>query len=91
MQIPRIARLHADVHAEGIRLGIDLVGLGGVLEPLEHVAGANAPAVVLDRDVGGGVVVGLQEVAAVEVGGEVGGDELGVLTARLGGCESAGC
>ena len=83
MQIPRIARLHADVGAEAVGLRIDLVRLGRVLELLEDVAGAHAPAVVLDDDVGGRVVVGLEAVFGFDVGGEVGGGEVGVLTAGL--------
>lgn len=83
MQISRIPRLHTDVGAETIGLRIDLVGLGGVLEFLEDVAGTDAPAVVLDDDVGGRVVVGLEAVFGFDVGGEIRGGEVGVLTAGL--------
>ena len=84
MQIPLVPRLHAHVDAERIRLRIDLVRLGGIHELFEDVAGADAPAFGFDGDVGGGVVVGLEEVVGGKVGGEVGGDELGVLSAGLG-------
>lgn len=83
MQIPRIARLHADVGAEAVGLRIDLVRLGRVLQLLQDVAGAHAPAVVLDDDVGGRVVVRLQAVFGLDVGGEIGGGEVGVLAAGL--------
>ena len=83
VQIPRIPRLHADVGAEAVGLRIDLVRLGRVLQLLQDVARTHAPAVVLDDDVGGWVVVGLQAVFGFDVGGEVGGGEVGVLTAGL--------
>ena len=68
MQVSWITRLHGDVHAEGVRLGVHFIGFGRALELLQHVAWANAPAVVLDCDVSGWVVVGLEEVFAVDVG-----------------------
>lgn len=85
MQIPRIARLHPHEQPETVQLRVDLVRLGGFFQLLEHVARTDAPAFVLDGDVGGRVVVGLEEEFGVEVGGEVGGDELGVLAAGLRG------
>lgn len=83
MQVSRIPGLHADVGAEAVGLRIDLVRLGRVLELLEDVAGPDAPAVVLDDDVGGRVVVRLQAVFGFDVGGEVRGGEVGVLAAGL--------
>lgn len=87
MQIPPVARLHTDVDAITVQLGVDLVGLCGIHQFLQHVARADAPALGFDRDVGGWVVVRLEEVVGGEVGGEVGGDELGVLSAGLCGGE----
>lgn len=83
MQIPPIPRLHTDINAITIQLGIDLVRLCGIHEFFQDVARADAPALGFDGDVGGGVVVRLEEVVGGEVGAEVGGDELGVLTAGL--------
>lgn len=76
------------VHPKRVRLRIDLVRLRRVVQLLEDLAGADAPAFVLDGDEGGGVVVGLEEVGAVHVGGEVGRDELGILATGLGGVVS---
>lgn len=86
MQVPRVTRLHGDVHPERVRLGVDFIGFSRVLKLLEDFARANAPAVVLDCDVSGWVVVGLEEVFAVDVSGKVGSDELRVLATRLEGC-----
>lgn len=84
MQVSRIARLHMDVESEAVRFRIHLICLGGVFQFVQHFARTDAPAFVSDADVGGWVVVGLEEVGGFEVGGEVGCDELLVLTAGLG-------
>ncbi len=76
MQIPRVPRLHVHKQAETVALRIHLVRDGRVLQLLEDLARADAPSLGLDGDEGGGVVVRLQEVGRVEVGGEVRGDEL---------------
>ena len=85
MQIPRIASLHGDVNSEGVGLGVDLLRGSRIVEFFEEFTGTDAPAVVLHCDVGGWVVVRLEEIVGGEVRGEVGGDELGVLAAGLGG------
>ena len=72
-----------DVQSERVSLGVDLVRLSRVVELLEHLARADAPAFILDTDVGGRVVVGLKEVGGIEVGGEIGCDELFILAAGL--------
>ena len=74
-----------DVQSKRVSLGIDFVRLSRVVELLEHLARTDAPAFILDTDVGGRVVVGLKEVGRIEVGGEVGCDELFVLAAGLVG------
>lgn len=71
------------VQPERIALGIYLVRLRRILQFLEGFAGTNAPAVCLYTNEGRRVIVGLEKVVGVEVGGKIGGDELGVLTSGL--------
>jgi hypothetical protein len=72
-----------DVDAEAIGLRVNLIGLCGVVKLLQHLARPDAPSFILDTDVCRRVVVGLEEIGRFEMGGEVGRDELLVLTARL--------
>lgn len=62
MQIATIARLHTDIDAITIQLWIDLVRLGGIHQFLEDIAGPDAPAFGLDGDIGGRVIVRLQQI-----------------------------
>lgn len=72
-----------DVESERVGLGIDFVCLGRIVELLQRVPWPDAPTFGSDGYVCGRVVVCLEEVAGVEVGGEIGCDELFVLSARL--------
>lgn len=70
-----------DIHPERIRLGIHVIRLRRVVELLEDLPRPNAPPFVLDGDKSRGMIMGLEQIGAVHVGGEVGGDELSVLAA----------
>ncbi len=83
MQISGVSRLHVHVQTERIRLGVHVIRLGGILELLQYLPRPDAPAVRLDGDEGGGMIVGLQQVVGVDVGGQIGSDELRVLATRL--------
>lgn len=83
VQVPRIARLHVNVESEGVRLGVDLIRLRGIIQFFQRLPRPDAPSFIPNRDVCRRVVVGLEEVARVEVGGEIGCDELFVLSAGL--------
>ena len=72
-----------DVESEGVTLGVDFVSLRRVVQLLQGVPRPNTPSFVSNRDVCRRVVMCLKEVAGVEVGGEVGCDELFVLSAGL--------
>ena len=84
MQIPRVARLHVKVESERVGLGIDIVGLSRIVELLQDISGSDAPTFHPDGDECRRVIVGLEEEVGVDVGGEVLGAELLVLSARLG-------
>jgi len=86
VQVPGIPRLHVHIQPKRVTLGVDLICLGGILELFQNLPRADSPALSLDGDEGGRVVMSLKEIVAVEVSGEVGGDKLGVLTARLNVC-----
>lgn len=83
VQISRITSLHMYVEPEAVGLWIHLICLGWVVQLLEDVARTNTPSFVLDADKCRRVVVGLEKVGRFEVGGEVGCDELFVLTTGL--------
>ena len=85
VQVPSISRLHVHIQPERVGLGVDFVRLGRILELFQNLPWTDSPAFCPNGDECGRVVVGLKEVVAVEVGGEIGGDELGVLAARLDG------
>ena len=72
-----------DVESERIGLRVDFVCLGRVIQLLQGVPRPNTPSFISDGDVCRRVVMGLKEVARVEVGREVGCDELFVLSAGL--------
>lgn len=74
---------------ETVALRIYLVRYRRILQLLEDLSRANAPSLGFDGDEGWGVVVRLQDVGRVEVGGEVRGDELRVLTSGLHSIKSA--
>ncbi len=76
MQIPGVTSLHLDEDAVRVGLGINLISMGRIFELLEHIARTDTPAFVLDGDICRRVIMSLEEVVAVEVGGEVGSDEL---------------
>ena len=86
MQVPCIARLHVHEQAEGVALRIDLVRNRGIFQLLKDIAWANTPSLGFDGDVGWRVVVRLEEVCSVVVGGKVWGHELGVLSTWLRRC-----
>lgn len=83
VQVPRITRLHVDVESEGVGLGVDFIRLSGIVQFFQRVPRPDAPSFVPDRDVCRRVVVCLEEVAGVEVGGKIGCDELFVLSTGL--------
>lgn len=83
VQVPRVTGLHVDVESERVGLGVDFIRVSRVIQLFQGVPRPNAPSFSSDRDVCRRVVMCLKEVARVEVGGEVGGDELLVLSARL--------
>ncbi len=83
VQIPRVTGLHVDVNSERIGLRIDLICLSRVIQLFQGFPRPNAPSLSPHGNVCRRVVVCLEEVAGVEVGGEVGCDELFVLSARL--------
>ena len=74
MEIPRIPSLHTNKHSERIRLGIDFISFGRVLQLLQDIPRTDTPAIVLDGDVRRWVIVGLQEVSTVQVGREIRGN-----------------
>ena len=84
VEVPRVTSLHVDVESEGVGLGVDFIGLSRVVQLLQGIPRSDTPSFVSDRDVCGRVVMCLEEVAGVEVGGEVRSDELFVLSAGLG-------
>lgn len=83
VQVPRITRLHVDVESEGVGLGVDFIRLSGIVQFFQRVPRPDAPSFVPHRDVCRRVVVCLEEVAGVEVGGKIGCDELFVLSTGL--------
>ena len=72
-----------DVESERVGFGVDFVCLSRIIQLLQCVPWSNTPTFGSNGDVCRRVVVSLEEVAGVEVGGEVGCDELFVLSARL--------
>ena len=86
MEVTGIASLHVDIETEGVRLGVHLVCNSRVFELLQDIAGADAPSLRFNSDVRRRVVMGLEEVVCIEVGGEIGSYELGVLTTGLDQC-----
>lgn len=84
-RIALIARLKLDGDAELVLGGRRGVGAGGILQLLEDLARARAPAEGVHGDVGRGVVLGLQQVLGVDARGEVFDGDLVVLAAGLGG------
>ena len=72
-----------DVESERVGLWIDFICLGRIIQLLQRVPWPDAPTFGPNGDVCRRVVVRLEEVAGVEVGGEIGRDELFVLSARL--------
>ena len=83
VQVPRVTSLHVDVESERVGLGVDFICLGRVIQLLQGLPRPNTPSFVSNGDVCRWMVMGLEEVARVEVGGEVRCDELFVLSARL--------
>jgi hypothetical protein len=83
MVVPRVARVHVDVQPELVGARVDVVGAERVVEGLQHVRGAGAPAVRLDLDVGGRLVGRLEQIARVELGGEGGEHVLVVVASEL--------
>lgn len=86
MEVTGIASLHMDIETEGVRLGIHLVCNSRVFELLQDIARTDPPSLGFDGDVCRGVVMGLEEVICIEVGGEIGSYELGILTTGLDQC-----
>ena len=72
-----------NVKPKAVGFRVDLIRLGRVIQLFEHLARADAPAFVLDANVSRRMVVSLEKVGGVEVGGEIGCDKLLVLTAGL--------
>lgn len=89
--VPRVARVHVDVQPELVRARVDVVGAERVVERLQHLGRAGAPAVRLDLDVGRRLVGRLEQVARVELGGEGGEDVLVVVASELDGGVSVLC
>ena len=83
VQVPRVTSLHVDVESERVCLGVDFVCLRRVIQLLQCLPRPNAPTFISNRDVCRRVVMSLKEVAGVDVGGEVGCDELFVLSTGL--------
>ena len=69
------------VCSERVGLRVDGIHHRRVVELLQDVARAHAPALAADGDVCGWVVVGLEDEVGVDVGGEVLCDELFLLAA----------
>lgn len=82
VQVPRVTSLHMDVESERVGLGVDFICLSRVIQLLQGLPRPDTPSFISNRDVCRRVVMGLKQVARVEVGGEVGCDELFVLSAR---------
>lgn len=68
MIVAHVARVHADEESELVQAGIDIVGLGGVVEGLQHVWRSRPPSISLDLDVGRLLVRCLEEIAGVQLG-----------------------
>ena len=83
VQVPRVTSLHVDVESERVGLGVNFICLSGVIQLLQGIPRPDAPPFVPNGDVCRRMVMRLKEVAGVEVGGEVGCDELFVLSAGL--------
>ena len=83
VQVSGVARLHMDVQSKRVGLWVDFICLSRIIQLLQRVPRPDAPAFRPNGYVCGGVVVRLEEVAGVEVGGEIRRDELFVLSAGL--------
>ena len=70
-----------DIDSKRVGLRINVIRLRRIVELLEDLTGPHAPSFMLDGDECWGMVVGLEEVGAVHVGGQVGCDELSILAA----------
>ena len=81
--VPLVAGLEFDLHAELVLVGGHCVCHGRVVESFKNFFRAGAPSFVPRSYVGWGLVVGLQEVACIAVGGEVFDGELFVLAPGL--------
>ena len=79
MQVPLVAALHMNIDSERVSLRIHLIRLRRIIEFLEDLTGPNAPPFMLDGNECWGMVVGLEEVGAVHVGGQVGARRVGRL------------
>ncbi len=87
--VPLVTSLELDLHAELVLVCRDRVCHSRVIESFEHLLRACAPTLMPRCDVSRGVVVGLQEVAGIAVGGKVFDDELFVLSSRLNNVRKA--
>lgn len=83
MQIARIAGFHVHVQAKGIQLRVHIIRLRGILEFLQNLPRPHAPPIRLHRNKGGGMIVRLQQIVGVDMGGQVGRDQLRVLAPGL--------
>ena len=77
-----------DVQAEGVGFGVNLVRTSSVDELLKDVAWTYAPTFGSHSDERWWMVVGLQHVVGIYMGGKIGGDKLLVLTSGLCGIVS---
>lgn len=76
MEVSRITRLHGNVDTERVSLRINLICFSRIIKLFKDLPRSDTPSIIFDRYVSGRVVVGLEEVVACEMGGEIGSDEL---------------
>ena len=72
-----------DVETERISLWIHVIYLGWVFQLLQDFPRSDSPAIGLDIYKGRRVIEGLEKIICFNVSGEIGCDELGVLSTGL--------
>lgn len=72
-----------NIDPERVGFRVNIVNLRRVFQLLQDVSRANAPSVHFDGDESGWVIVGLEKVIGVNVGGQVGCNQLRILATGL--------
>lgn len=83
--ISLITGFELDVDSEFVLIGRNRVGFLRIIEFLQNVLGTRTPAVGLDGDERGRIVVGLKKVIGLQSGGEIFHHQLRILSTRLVG------